>query len=106
MTIKVGDTLWMRDSRDSRRGWQSSIIAGETRQSWRMENGSKILKSTMLENLGKWGSQRWHTADGKEAQRWVDARFGIGQRVSSEQNPEMLRKVAEIVGYELPAPKA
>lgn len=103
VTIKIGDTLWMRDNRDGRRGWESRVIIGETKQSWNLDGSCKVLKKTMLENMGTgWGHQRWYTLEGKEAKEFCDkyAR-NIGTAVGGCADPAKLREIASIIDMEL-----
>lgn len=104
-TIRVGDTLWMIDFRDGRKGWEASVILGETRQSWLVgpSGGRKVLKKTLMENHGaNWGLQRWYTTAGKEAKQFCDKHArSIGGAVDVCDDPEKLKKIADIIGLEL-----
>lgn len=104
--IKVGDTLWTRDMRNTRKGWESKVITGDTKLSWVVDggrgegSGRKILKKTMLENHGQWGKQRWFTPLGMNDEIWLrDHRRNIADAVRGCETIESLKKIAEILGW-------
>lgn len=98
---KVGDTLWTMSSRDRRSGWRSDVITGETKQSWIVGEDwriTKVNKKTMLENVGKWGHERWFTVEGKDEYLWMQHhRRLISAMVDACKDVAKLRAVAQIV---------
>lgn len=102
--MKVGDTLWCHDHRDHRRPWFEKTITSETRMSWIVgdHGGFKVNKKTMLENMGAWGTRKWHTKESMDNEIWVSRnRYKIADSVQSCRDPEVLRQVAALVGHEI-----
>lgn len=101
--IKVGTVLWCHDYRSNSHKWFAETITGQTKQSWIMEgthHPSKLLKKTMMENMGAYGHRRWYTAGQKEEYLWINThRRLIGAAVEGCGNIETLKQVAALIGY-------
>lgn len=101
--MKIGDTIWTRDSRDSRKGWEEYTITGETKISWLIQADKwskphKVNKETMLENLGQWGAQRWYSVEQKEQKEYIDAnRRNISNAILSLEDVQALKAIDTIV---------
>lgn len=104
--MQIGDTIWCHDFRSQTRPWFEHEITGETRQSW-IVGPYKVNKKTMSENLGSYGSRKWHTRDSMNESRWVRAnRYKIAEKVQLCQDAKVLYQVAQVLGFDVTDPSA
>lgn len=108
MTLKVGDELFMLD-RWPRKGdprWTPFLITGETKLSWLVGEGweqQKVNKKTMM-TKADWRGQhdRFYTRQGRDDYDLCDRlRRPLMTAVEQCDDPEKMKKIAEIIGMEL-----
>lgn len=117
--LKIGDTLYSfstnnrvyKPSKDGfssggpiyREHFRAETIDGETKQSWIVgPSEKKVNKKTLAcaHNGDFAAARRYFTLEEKEADIWAnDHRYKITRLVEQVRNVEILRKIAEIVGY-------
>jgi hypothetical protein len=97
--MKVGDILWSKPYyQPNTDKWQQQKIAGETRLSWLLENGTKINKKTMRETIPNFGWHLWYTDQGKLDHKWIsENRNSIASKVSVCNDVSQLKNIALIL---------
>jgi hypothetical protein len=93
-----GELIW-------REHWHKAYVVGETRVSWLVSFSStgpgqiKVSKRDLA--AGKIAHQWTLTEEGVDDATWVhENAYRIGEAVRRTRDPEKLRRVAAIVGYE------
>ena len=111
--MKIGDPVWVfyenhrvyrpaRPGEDGFRGgpiwrahWQKQTVVGETARSWVLGDGSKVPKKGADHGLFAFSE-----AD-IDKRAWVhENRHHISRVVGLIEDHDLLRKVAELIGYE------
>ncbi|MET4240244.1 hypothetical protein [Bradyrhizobium sp. RT10b] len=107
MMIKVGDTLYSRESwRRHVPEWRESKITGETKGTWTIGEGwgqIRVNKKTMTTAADRLGHKtRYYTEEMRDAVVFCEAhREHIAGAVRSCGDPEKLRTVAMALGLVL-----
>ena len=116
--IKVGDRLWRFDI--NRRVYNGSgmnsriiyaehftphTITGETVKSWLIAgdygDAIRVSKSELREaGKGGYGGHQWFTDSGREDDIWRHVHRSKITDLVDRADPALLRKVAEVVGYQ------
>ena len=114
--VTVGSTVWwfdpnrrvyVKDEKGYRTGspiyrehWRRTTIVSETRMSWVTKDGNKISKSDrrMRDSMGL-KAVVFSLAE-VDADCWInDNRYKVAERVRDCKDVDVLKRIAEIVGY-------
>jgi hypothetical protein len=116
--MKLGDTIYVyspygrhdRTYEEHLARWSEYKIVEETRVSWIAKRGSwcevKIDKKTeqcrdktQIATSAEEILKRW------EDRQWVDSRYRIAEKIQRSTDVDLLKKIAELVGYVHEEPK-
>lgn len=83
--------------------FEAHVIGSETKQSWLITDGYgivKVNKKTMRQaGSNGWGGWQWFSAEGKEANIWLNVHRHKIRNLLDGASPHQLRQVADILGY-------
>lgn len=102
--VKIGDTVYEHLT-IARAGisWMPVLVVDQTKYCWRLGNGHKINKKTLITPADRQGYKaRYFTAAGVAARNFCDDHArNIGCAVSVCDDPDTLRAIAALIGKEL-----
>lgn len=110
---KVGDTVWLYDANapvyDENRKWLGRglytqvVITGETRASFLIRGNAKFDRKTGIERAtGGYAANRYLAGhQDRLDRRVIQQRHNLSSAVGNCKDADTLRKIADLVGYEI-----